>query len=152
MPYQTHDTMTSDLLQADQLADDWTTEVVARLPETFVQQAKALKAFERSRQLRSPADLLRGLLAYVYITHSFAHLSMWSVLIGLADVSATDWRKRVPRASAWGNWLLQEVLAASRAVARLFGANRGETRPAHRWHTPQMLWSSRRGLAGAYRL
>ena len=43
MPYQNHDTMTSDLLQADPLTDDWTTEVVARLPETFAQQAKARK-------------------------------------------------------------------------------------------------------------
>ena len=116
MPYQNHDTMTSDLLQADQLTDDWTTEVVARLPETFAQQAKALKAFERSRQIRSPADLLRGLLAYVYITHSFAHLSMWSVLIGLAEVSANDWRQRLQRASAWGNWLLQALLLSSSAV------------------------------------
>ncbi len=113
----THDMTKSRRLQADEPADEWTTEVVARLPETLAQQAKALKAFERSRQIRSPADLLRGLLAYVYTTHSFAHLSMWSVLIGLADVSANNWRQRLQRASAWGNWLLQELLAASSAVA-----------------------------------
>jgi hypothetical protein len=111
-----------------------------------------LKAFERSRQIRSAPDLLRGLLAYVYTTHSFAHLSMWSVLIGLADVSANDWRKRVPQASAWGNWLLQELLAGSSAVARLFAASRGETSVAHRWDAPQMLGASWTDLAGAYRL
>jgi hypothetical protein len=111
-----HDMTKPQRLQADQPTDDWTTEVVARLPETLEQQARELKAFERSRQIRSATELLRGLLAYVYTTHSFAHLSMWSVLIGLADVSANDWRKRLQRASAWGNWLLQALLLSSSAV------------------------------------
>src|SRR5260370_13179299 len=42
---------------------------------------------------------------------------MWRVLLGMADVSATDWRKRLQRASAWLSWLLEEVLAASTAVS-----------------------------------
>jgi hypothetical protein len=49
--------------------------------------------------------------------HSFEHLSIWSVLLGMADVSANDWRKRLQGASAWLSWLLQEVLAASSAVS-----------------------------------
>jgi DDE family transposase len=117
MPDKNHHTTRAKQVQADQPSDDWATEVVARLPERVEQQARALKAFQRSRQIRSATDLLRGLLAYVSTTHSFAHLSMWSVLIGLADVSATDWRKRLQRASMWGNWLLQELLATSSAVA-----------------------------------
>jgi hypothetical protein len=44
--------------------------------------------------------LLRGLLAYVSTTHSFAHLSMWSLVIGLADISANDWRKRLQKANS----------------------------------------------------
>jgi hypothetical protein len=98
-------------------ADEWAREVVSRLPEHTQQQARVLKAFERSRQIRSATDLLRGLLAYVYTVHSFQHLSIWSVLVGVADVSATDWRKRLQQASAWLTWLLQEVLAASTAVS-----------------------------------
>jgi hypothetical protein len=43
MPYQNHDTLSSDLLQADEFPDDWTTEVIARLPETVAQQAKVRK-------------------------------------------------------------------------------------------------------------
>ena len=104
-----HDMTKPQRLQADQPTDDWTTEVVVRLPETLEQQARELKAFERSRQIRSATDLLRGLLAYVYTTHSFAHLSMWSVLIGLADVSANDWRKRLRQASPWLTWLLRRA-------------------------------------------
>ena len=74
-------------------------------------QAKKLKAFERCREISSATDLLRGLLAYVYTAHSFQHLSLWSVLIGLADVSANAWRKHLRKASEWLDWLLQDVLA-----------------------------------------
>lgn len=118
MPDRTHDTTTTTLAQAEVCQqDDWSQEVVPRLPAGVQQQAVALKAFERSRQIRCATDLLRGVLAYVYTVHSFQHLSMWSVLLGVADVSATDWRKRLQRASAWLSWLLQEVLATSSAVS-----------------------------------
>src|SRR5260370_6686497 len=117
MPHAIHDTTKPRHLQGEQRADDWDTEVVPRLPEGLEQQAKVLKAFERSREIRRASDLLRGLLAYVYTVHSFAHLSMWSVLLGLADVSANDWRKRLQKASAWLDLLLQEVLASASAVS-----------------------------------
>ncbi len=118
MPHKTQDTISHEPMQATAtLADEWAREVLARLPENMQQQARVLKAFERSRQIRCATDLLRGLLAYVYTAHSFQHLSMWSVLLGMADVSATDWRKRLQRASAWLSWLLEEVLAASTAVS-----------------------------------
>ncbi len=107
MPHRTHDTTTPEPLQAVDLAtDEWTKEVVPRLPSAMEDQAKALKAFERSRQIRSASDLLRGVLAYVFTVHSFAHLSIWSVLLGLADVSANDWRKRLRQAGPWLTWLL----------------------------------------------
>src|SRR5579859_4494059 len=51
MPHRTHDTTTSELVQAAPCAaDDWTREVVTRLPATVQHQARKLKAFERSRQ------------------------------------------------------------------------------------------------------
>ena len=118
MPHRNHDTTMSERSQAVPCsADDWTREVVTRLPDEVQDQAMKLKAFERSRQIRSATDLLRGLLAYVYTVHSFQHLSIWSVLVGVADVSANDWRKRLQRASAWLSWLLQEVLAVSTSVS-----------------------------------
>lgn len=115
MPHKTDDTTRTEVVQAP--ADDWESCVLPRLPSTMQQQAMQLKAFERSRQIGCASDLLRGLLAYVYTVHSFQHLSIWSVLVGLADVSANDWRKRLQRASAWLSWLLQEVLAVSTAVS-----------------------------------
>ncbi len=53
MPPKTYDTTTSDLLQSEQPRDDWSREVIARLPENWEEQARTLKAFERSRQVRS---------------------------------------------------------------------------------------------------
>ncbi len=96
MPHKNDDTTTPEQLQtAPFTTEDGAREVVTRLPDNVQQQAKALKAFERRRQFGSATDLLRGLLAYVYTVHSFEHLSIWSVLVGVADVSANDWRKRL---------------------------------------------------------
>lgn len=86
--------------------DDWARDMVPRLPVHLEQQAKALKAFERRRQIGGASELLRGLLVYVFVAHSFQHLSIWSVLVGVADASANVWRKRLQRASAWRSMAL----------------------------------------------
>ncbi len=117
MPKHSHHTATEENLQEIGNEDDWMKEVVPRLPAQVEEQAKKLKAFERERSISSATDLLRGLLAYVFTTHSFQQLSMWSLLIGLADVSANDWRKRLRKASNWLDWLLQEVLAMAALVS-----------------------------------
>src|SRR5258706_10204247 len=117
MPYQKHHTTAEENVQGTQSEDDWKTEVVPRLPAQLEEQAKKLKALERCREIGSAADLLRGLLAYVYTAHSFQHLSMWSVLIGLADVSANAWRKHLRKASEWLDWLLQDVLAMAEPLS-----------------------------------
>jgi Transposase DDE domain len=111
MPKHLHSMTREDHSQENGGQDDWSKEVVPRLPAHLEEEAKKLKAFERCREISKASDLLRGLLAYVYTVHSFQHLSMWSVLIGLADVSANAWRKRLRKASDWLDWLLQEVLA-----------------------------------------
>ncbi len=117
MPDQKYNTTTEEKGQGIERRDDWTTEVVPRLPTDLDEQAKKLKGFERRRSIGSATDLLRGLLAYVYTTNSFRHLGMWSVLIGLANVSANDWRKRLRKAGPWLDWLLQEVLAMAEPLS-----------------------------------
>ena len=58
MPYQKHHTTTEDLSQGSDSQDDWTKEVLPRLPATLEEQAMKLKAFERSRKIGSATDLL----------------------------------------------------------------------------------------------
>ncbi len=109
MPDQQHHTTTEDSSQGSGSQDEWSKEILPRLPATLEEQAMQLKAFERSRKIVCATDLLRGLLAYVYIAHSFAHLSIWSVLLGVAAVSANDWRKRLQKAGPWLEWLLRRA-------------------------------------------
>lgn len=112
MPRSEHDTTNPQLLQTESFdQQQWEHEVVPRLPNGWQEQAKALGAFVRVRELASASDLLRGVLAYVLQTHSFRHLGMWALLIGLADISEAAWRKRLSKARAWLSWLLLELLA-----------------------------------------
>ena len=117
MPDRSHDTILPQVLPAEALSgSEWEQEVLPRLPKGWEEQARTLKAWRRGRQIRHPADLLRGLLAYVLCVRSFRQLGCWSVLIELADVSEADWRKRLGQARAWLAWMLSETLKVGACV------------------------------------
>jgi hypothetical protein len=82
------------------------------LPGELCVRAYSLGAFRRTRGLDAPADLLRGLLADVLCVGSFRALGAWAVLLDLANLSDTAWRKRLRCANGWLLWLLGELLAA----------------------------------------
>ena len=100
-------------LPAATLLDDarWAAEIVPLLPPDYVAQATTLHAFHRIRGLRSPAALLRALLALVLVCSSFRHLGAWATLLDLAALSDTAWRNRRSAATDWLDWLLRHLIA-----------------------------------------
>jgi hypothetical protein len=131
----------------------WETELLPVLPPALTTQARALGAFTRVRGLATPADLLRALLAYVLCCSSFRHLGAWAVLLDLADLSDTAWRKRLRRARPWLAWLLTALLTTPAPRAPAAGPRvlliDGSTihppggGPDWRWHTAYDLSAGR---------
>ena len=116
MSRQKKDTAPEVTEQAAKLIDqEWEEQVVKQLPRDAEEQAFRLKAFVRCREIKSVGDLLRGLLAYVLCVSSFQQLGCWAVLLGLANISDSAWRKRLKQANAWLLWLLWALLCGPAA-------------------------------------
>jgi Transposase DDE domain len=113
MPQQHHTLPPlSEQLQAV-INEGWEQEVLSQLPADYDQQAQRLGAFVRQREIKRVADLLRALLAYVLCAPSFRHLGVWSLLVGLANISHVAWRQRLRQAHPWLLWLLCQLLAVT---------------------------------------
>jgi hypothetical protein len=105
--------------QATKLIDtEWEEQVLTKLPRDAEEQAFRLRAFVRSREITSVGDLLRALLAYILCVSSFRQLGSWAVLLGLANISDTAWRKRLKGATAWLLWLLGALLSGPQVIEK----------------------------------
>lgn len=101
--------------EQEQILNDylWETEVLPRLPADLAEQAVHHQAFQRKRGLESAADLLRGLLGYVLGGFSTRQWGAWATIIGLANISAQAWTKRLPQSGPWLAWLWHELVGFS---------------------------------------
>src|SRR5260370_40142189 len=100
------------------LLDLWETEIVPQLPATLDEQARALKAYQRYREIKRASDLLRALLAWVLGGCSFRQLGCWAVILGVADISEAAWRKRVRQCGEWLHMVLAAGVHPDRSSAR----------------------------------
>lgn len=106
--------------QLDRLLNEqWAQEMLPRLPAALEEQARALGAFIRKRQVRGAAELLRALLIYALCGLSFRGLGCWAVLTGIGSLSEKAWRKRLQRAAGWISWLLGALIATTQRPAWL---------------------------------
>ncbi len=119
MSQPSHDTEVVPQMQLPpRLLDLWETEIVPQLPATLDEQARALKAYQRYREIKRASDLLRALLAWVLGGCSFRQLGCWAVILGVADISEAAWRKRVRQCGEWLHWLLTDVVIPARSFAQ----------------------------------
>jgi hypothetical protein len=111
----TDDTKWSETAQARLMHNDvWEQEMVPRLPTNLDEQAKVLGALQRRRGIKQSSQLLRAVLSWILCQRSLRQLGVWAVLLGIADLSDTAWRKRLAKCGDWLNWLLQEALGGTR--------------------------------------
>jgi len=99
------------------LGDQWESEIVPQLPANLDEQARVLKALQRTREIDRASDLLRALLAWALGGCSFRQLGCWAVILGVADISEAAWRKRVRLCGEWLHWLLTEIVAPAEQTA-----------------------------------
>ncbi len=89
-----------------QQSDLWEQEIVPHLPADLGEQAKMLGALQRRRWIKQASDLLRAVLSWILCQRSLRQLGAWAVLLGLADLSETAWRKQLAKCGDWLYWLV----------------------------------------------
>jgi hypothetical protein len=110
----TDHTKWSETTQAQLIQNDlWEQELVPRLPMNVEEQACVLGALQRKRGIKQASQLLRAILSWILCQRSLRQLGAWAVLLGIADLSDTAWRKRLAKCGDWLNWLLREALGGA---------------------------------------
>ena len=110
------------------VGDDWA-QISARLPVEVETLAWETKALQRRREVKSPLDLLRLVLAYSVCDWSLRLVGAWATTIGLGHLSDVAVRNRLRNTLPWlgriiGTWLQRrhEGLAGRAVCVRLIDA------------------------------
>jgi hypothetical protein len=98
--------------------DRWNREVLPHLPQELAAAANQHKAFIRKRAVPNAQMLLRAILGYVLGGMATREWGAWAVLMGIADISDTAWRKRLRRASSWLLWLFNALVGVPAETAK----------------------------------
>lgn len=101
-----------------QAAERWEREIVPHLPKTLEAEAYQQKAFLRRRGVENARVLLRAILGYVLGVMSVREWGAWAVIVGIANLSDTAWRKRLRKANVWLLWLFNELLAVPQQAGK----------------------------------
>jgi len=111
MPFTKHDSrwQSDPQTPAANLQAGWQ-EVLAHLPAELESRARDEKAFVRARKLSCAADLLRGLLAYVFGLSTFRQVGVWATVSGLSTMGERAWAKHMRKAQSWLWWVLTALL------------------------------------------
>lgn len=95
-----HASIALPVLQEEDLNDaNWNEVVRTRLPKNWQEKARELQAWQRQRELRSIADLLRALLVYACCQYSVRETSACgpcskALVRSQSERGANDWISR----------------------------------------------------------
>lgn len=90
------------------LTKDWE-ELVKSIPDDLEESAREYGAIQRSRKIKSAADLLRVILIYATVL-SLLTTAVWALGLGLCDISRQAIEKRVLKSTAWLRYVLSALL------------------------------------------
>jgi len=84
-------------------------QVLRLLPEGWESKAKELGALQRSREIKTPEELLRLILLYLTEGKSFAGTSALIQLMGESSLTKKAIHKRIRNSAAWLQWLCENI-------------------------------------------
>lgn len=90
------------------LTKEWE-ELVASIPDDLEKSAREYGAIQRSRKIKSAADLLRIILIYATVL-SLLTTAVWALGLGLCDISRQAIEKRVLKSTPWLRYVLSALL------------------------------------------
>lgn len=84
-------------------------ELMNRLPEGYATACYEKKAMERSREIKTPADLMKLLLLYLTGGYSQLEMSVIAEELGIAKIGDTGFLKKFAKCGEWLAWISKAI-------------------------------------------